>query len=230
MILRMILAVLLICASPMTWALGWVGNDLYGVPCHGLGQGFGPYDYNHPPSKAALYVVESHHFTRSVQQLDENHSDNHTSLIGNLDYTLRAFPNHPRALWAMIRLYLRHGRPNNPQSEYPPAECYLQRAIAFRPKDAVLYMLYGIYLHLAGMPDKAVPYYKKSLRLDPDSAEAQYNFGLLLVDQKKYTEALRHARKAYALGYPLPGLRERLRKAGHPLGERNAHKKDSASK
>lgn len=210
--------------------LPWVGDDLYGVPCHGKPGGFGPFDYNHPPTKRDLGMVEQYHFTPNVEALSKKNSVSHSSVVDDLDYTLRAFPNHHRALWAMIRLYLKEGRPDQPDSQFPPAECYLQRAIEFRPKDAVVYMLYGIYLQLAGFPDKSAGYYKKSLSLNPNSAETQYNYGLLLLDQKEYSAAVKHAKRAYALGYPLPGLRDRLRKAGYPLGGGSKGKKEPTNK
>lgn len=225
MLIRTILFVVLLCGPGLSWGLGWFGNDLYGEPCHGGAQGYGPFDYNDPKLQqrapgSPLWLVERAHFTPHVQLLMKGANPwNHSSNEKNLDYVLRAFPNHHKALWAMIRWYLDKGRPREALSKIPPAECYLKRAIHFRPKDPVVYMLFGIYLHLAGMPDKAATYYKKSLRLDPDSAEAHYNYGLLLVDEKKYKQALTQARRAYELGYPLPGLRTRLKQAGYILGE-----------
>lgn len=50
-----------------------------------------------------------------------------------------------------------------------------------------------------------------------ESAELQYALGLSYLDAKQYEEAREHARKAYELGYPLPGLRDKLRTAGYPL-------------
>jgi tetratricopeptide (TPR) repeat protein len=49
------------------------------------------------------------------------------------------------------------------------------------------------------------------------SAEINYFLGLVLLDLKDWDEAQARARKAYELGHPLPGLRDRLAKAGHPL-------------
>jgi tetratricopeptide (TPR) repeat protein len=49
------------------------------------------------------------------------------------------------------------------------------------------------------------------------SAEINYFLGLVLVDLKDYAGAREYARKAYTLGYPLPGLRDKLARAGYPL-------------
>ena len=42
-----------------------------------------------------------------------------------------------------------------------------------------------------------------------------YNIGLLLHDIKEYDKSLAHARKAYELGFELPGLRNKLKGSGH---------------
>ena len=49
------------------------------------------------------------------------------------------------------------------------------------------------------------------------SAELEYALGLSYFETKEYEAARRHARIAYKLGYPLPGLMNRLQKAGFPL-------------
>jgi tetratricopeptide (TPR) repeat protein len=46
------------------------------------------------------------------------------------------------------------------------------------------------------------------------SAEINYTLGLLYADQQRYDVARECARRAYALGYPLPGLMNRLKRAG----------------
>src|SRR6185369_7527476 len=53
-----------------------------------LGLGFGPFDYR-TASEKEKDVVESHHFTPDVASL---RSGSTSSLGGDLDYTLRAFP------------------------------------------------------------------------------------------------------------------------------------------
>jgi tetratricopeptide (TPR) repeat protein len=49
------------------------------------------------------------------------------------------------------------------------------------------------------------------------SPELKYFLGLVLFDMKDYEGARENARLAYELGYPLPGLRDKLARAGHPL-------------
>ena len=140
MLLRAVLFLFLLCGSNLSWGLGWFGEDLYGTPCHGRGQGYGPYDYNDPQLQKRipgdpLYLVEIAHFSNHVRLLMKgpNRRTNSPNW-SNLDYVLRAFPNHHPALWTMIRWYLNKGRPKASQSPIPPAECYLQRAISFAPK------------------------------------------------------------------------------------------------
>ncbi|HKR37529.1 MAG TPA: tetratricopeptide repeat protein [Steroidobacteraceae bacterium] len=47
------------------------------------------------------------------------------------------------------------------------------------------------------------------------SAEVKYNLGLLQVEAGKLDAAVDSARSAYELGYPLPGLKNKLQKLGH---------------
>jgi tetratricopeptide (TPR) repeat protein len=49
------------------------------------------------------------------------------------------------------------------------------------------------------------------------SAELHYFLGLTLIDAKNYEKAQEHARRAYELGYPLPGLANKLAAVGYPL-------------
>lgn len=204
-------------AAPTCYAIEFSGLDLNGRPCTGEHQGFGPFDYTNPQQvKKHLPIVEAYHFTPEVESLQAGKSGH---VIGDLDYTLRAFPNHHRALFALIRLAsdpsLR-SRKGMGQITTPP-ECYLQRAERFQPKDSAVQVLYGLYLHRLGKLEDAESHYRTAIRLEPRSSEAYYNLGLLLVDEERYVEAGPIARKAYELGYPLAGLRKRLADAGHPL-------------
>lgn len=212
------LAAGLLLMSSLSWGLGFDGVDLSGKPCTGGAQGYGPYDYTNPAHQGGnLSIVESHHFTPRVEQLQGGKS---SLLLNDLDYTLRAFPNHHRALFALIRFFTEPGHTMAGAGKLgSQPECYLQRALRFKPDDGKVSLLYGLYLHKLGKLTEAEPYYRAAVKEMPRSAEAHYNLGLLLTDMKRFDDALPEARKAYQLGYPLSGLRRRLAQAGHPLGK-----------
>lgn len=180
------------------------------IGCGTLSNPYGPYDYNNAYDRIhKLPIVEKFHFTRSVRMLEHGSSG---SLPGDLDYTLRAFPNHPYALYAMARWQLQHGDRAGPN--YYTAECYFKRAIKFRPKDGVVWMIYGIFLQRKGELEAALQKYLHAKKLIPKSPELDYNLGLLYVKLKKFAKARQFAELAYKGGYPLPGLRDKLKAAG----------------
>ena len=169
-------------------------------------------DYWHPRDDH-LKLVEQYHFGPEVEFLRAPLK----GLAANLDYTLRHFPNHPRALLAVSKLERRLG------GQYPQlktwtwhrsAECYFKRAIRLRPDDPNVYQLIAIDLHLKGSLDEALKAYKQAETLAPNSASNHYNLGLLYFDRENYDLAKTHAQKAYKLGYKLPGLREKLAQVG----------------
>jgi tetratricopeptide (TPR) repeat protein len=158
-------------------------------------------------------VVESTHFTEGIRTL---RSTRGASFIDNIDYTLRAFPNHHKALRTLIALDADKKKWRGRQrQEFPPPECYFQRAIRFKPQDSTVRALFGIYLHKKGHLREAVDQYQGALARRPNHPEIHYNLGLALVDLKRYEEALGHAEEAYSRGYPLPGLNDKLRRAGY---------------
>ena len=170
-----------------------------------------PLDYNDPADQYMIKInVERNHFTPEVEALIKGK----TGGIGpDLALTLRAIPNHYRALYAMSRWQLKNGLPANDDRIWP-VDCYFTRALLFKPEDPVIYMLYGIYLHKAGELDKSLEQYKKAEKYGPDLSELHYNMGLLYFDMKDYDKALLNAQKAYNHGYPLPGLRNKLMQIG----------------
>ncbi len=193
----------------------WVGQEFSGAPCDGQATGFGPFDYTNPTHvREKLAIVERNHFTSKVSSLQGGESG---GLLSDIDYTLRAFPNHHRALYTLIRLSTREALEQRLDQWRTPPECYLQRAVNFAPEDGRAHTLFGIYLHERGMHERAEAKYRRAIALQARAPEAHYNVGLLLLEMERYEEARRHARKAYSQGYPLPGLRRKLADAGHPL-------------
>lgn len=179
--------------------------------CGNLANAFGPFDYRDPVARAqSLSVVETHHFTPDVEALTGGISG---TVLGDLDYTLRAFPNHHRALAAVSRYFLRGGRAQ-PGAAIPSGDCYFKRALAFQPEDPMVRMLYAHFLAKSGDVKSAQEQYEAALRFDPDSPEVNYNAGLFYFGQKDFGRARELARVAYAGGYPLPGLKSKLEEAG----------------
>jgi len=142
-------------------------------------------------------------------------------VAGNLDYTLRAIPNHARALYAMGMWQLRL-REISMQDflntkiswEFKSAECYFKRAIMFMPEDGQVHLAFAMFRHKQGHPESALESYQEAIQLMPNSSSAHYSIGLLYIQRKDFASARKHAWKAYELGYPLPGLRNALQRRG----------------
>lgn len=197
----------------MSASAPWVGQTLNGIACSGNGQGYGPFDYTqrHKLPPINLSLVEGAHF----RPTDENHIEVHgRSIPGGLDYTLRAWPNHHRALLSAIRYQIKLNNKLIKEKLKPPAECYLQRAINFSPKDANSYSLYGYYLKKTGHLKQAKKRFKQALQLAPNNSKIEYSYSLLLIELKQYAEALDIAKKSYEHGKPPSGLRNKMIRMG----------------
>jgi tetratricopeptide (TPR) repeat protein len=186
------------------------------VDCGSLDNAYGPYDYTNADHRAnKIPIVDTNHFLPEIEALIRV-PNGLGSIMNNLDYTLRAVPNHHRAL-ASVALYSLRGMP---QESYRTADCYFDRALRFKPDDGVVHGIYASYLQRKGKFAEAETEYREALRLLPqDNSEVRYNLGLLysdpkFTDAKKLEQAKQYAIEAYTLGYPLRGLRNRLARAG----------------
>lgn len=176
--------------------------------CGPLENAFGPFDYRTAPADARS-MVERFHFTPKVEALRAGESG---TIGGDLDYTLRAFPNHPRALLAMTRLSEQTRSPRVAGAKYP-VECYFDRAIRFQPDDPQVRILYAHFLSRNQRAQEARRQLKAAESTDPADPQILYNLGLGYADIKDYDQALEYAHRAYAAGVTFPGLRERLIRA-----------------
>ena len=167
-------------------------------------------DYTNAEDRKDLSVVEQFHFSRAVETLTQGMTG---SLGGDISYTLEHFPNHHRALASMAKLGLRL-KSAQPHGARYTVSCYFERAIAFAPHDVTARMVYGSYLLATGQDAMALEQLDSASRLAPEQATIQYNLGLMYVKKKEYEKASAHAQKAYALGFPLPGLKNKLKAAG----------------
>ena len=176
--------------------------------CGDLKNGYGPFDYR--TNRAQLPVVEEHHFTPEIEALIRGNTG---SIGGDLNYTLRAFPNHPRALLAMMRLGEKLKTPE-PYGSHYSIECWFDRAVRFRPDDVIVRMLYSTYLGKQGRVADANKELGIAAAYAKDNAFTHYNIGLHYFDLKNYDQALVEAHKAIALGFPRTALRDRLQSVG----------------
>lgn len=169
-----------------------------------------PIDYNNAEEHNNIRLVERFHFTHEVETLQAGKNG---PLPGDLEYTLRHIPNHYRALYSMAEWQRLNPAPPA-GTQYLTADCYFERAFAFKPEDPLIYMIYGIYLHKKGDLANARAIYERGLGFKADNAELLYNLGLVLFDLKEYALAKERAVAAYSLGYPLPGLKHKLERVG----------------
>lgn len=168
---------------------------------------YGPFDYR-TATPYQRNLVESNHFTPEVERLISKKTGEFGHDIG---YTLRAFPNHPRALVAMQQLGEKE-KTDQPRGAPYSVECFFERAMRFQPRDPLIRLLYANYLIARGRmveAEKHMAYVAEISAADED-AFSLYNLGMLYFDIKKYDLARKYAQQAAALGLPRDGLKRRL--------------------
>jgi tetratricopeptide (TPR) repeat protein len=199
------------CLALLALSLNSAAGEVECGPVHRLG-GFGPFDYRDKANLSRnLPIVEQFHFTQNVENLIRGES---THVIGgDLSYTLRAFPNHHRALNAIVRLAARE-KTDQPRGSSVSVNCWFDRAIRWREDDGTVRMLYANYLVQAKKLDEAGKQYQAAEKLLPNSPNVAYNYGLYHFERKDYDKAREYAKKAYAKGFPLDGLKRKLMSVG----------------
>lgn len=189
--------------------------------CGPLRNGFGPFDYRpdrDPPTPGTgdhthkLGLVEGAHFTKEVELLIRGHRSGDDP-GGDIDYTLRAFPNHHRALLAVMR-YGEKKASKTPAKLTYAVECYFNRAIRFSPDDAIVRIIYATYLTKNKRTPEAIAQLEQATNIAGDNGFTHYNIGLAYFDMLNYGKALAQAHRAMGLGFERTQLRERLEKAG----------------
>jgi tetratricopeptide (TPR) repeat protein len=152
--------------------------------------------------------LDHYHVNLAVDELKTG--SHYRSIKDNLDFALRHSPNHQVALQTLVR----YDREGGKTWDFPETKCYLYWAQIFAPDDWAVWIVGGYYFWAKNNIARAERWYRQALELNPDSADAHYNLGLLYVQLSEYDKALVHAHAAYAAGYPLPGLRNKLERAG----------------
>ena len=175
--------------------------------CGPIANYYGPFDFR--IHQIYLPIVEKHHFTRLVEMLISGQE----GYIGaDIDYTLHAFPNHPRALISMTKLFERN-KSRIPEGVSLPLECYFDRAIRFTPNDTIVRILYSQFLTNANRPKEALQQLEAADFYAKDNAFSHYNIGMAYMDIREYEKALAQAHLAANLGFERDGLAKRLKDA-----------------
>lgn len=194
-------------------------QDLPG-DCGTLTRPWGPFDYRadryipettYRSHDKLLAIVEDAHFTKEVELLIRGKTSAPPG--GDIDYTLRAFPNHHRALLAMIALGEKT-KSDKPDLSRFTVECWVRRGITWRPDDNIVRMIYAKYLIKANRTDEAIAQLQIATNNANNNAFTFRNIGLLYLELKKYDEALDFAHKAMALGLNIQALMNPLKTAG----------------
>jgi Tfp pilus assembly protein PilF len=178
--------------------------------CGPLTNAYGPFDYR-KEREGKLHVVEAYHFTPNIENLIRGNSG---SLGSELNYTLRASPNHHRALMSMMRLVDRLKTEQPPGSDHT-MDCWFDRALRFQPDDTIVRMIFATYLAEHDRKAEAMAQLERATAAAADNAFTHYNIGLVYFDLKEYDKSLQQAHKAMAMGFQRTALREMLQKAGH---------------
>lgn len=182
--------------------------------CGGLssaasGVDFGPFDYRSPPAEK-LKMVQKFHFSPNVESLRRGESGR---LGADIDFTLRYFPNHTRALNSIVKLAQRE-KTNQPNGSRYSVDCWFDRAVRFAPDDAQVSILYGFWLLKKGERVLAIEQFEKASAAETRTGNVAYNLGLGYFEAREYDKALIAAHEAYAAGFNFPGLRNKLKNAG----------------
>jgi tetratricopeptide (TPR) repeat protein len=155
---------------------------------------------------ALIRKVELYHLEPATTKMQ---AGKYQYALGDVEFILRYFPNHPRGLALISELCDVKWRNTRCDSESA-----MRMAIEINPNASATYVVNGVHLQRRGRVPEAIQSYQRAIALDPRSANAHYNLGLIYLEQKQFDLANHHAQLAYALGMPYPALRDKLVQAG----------------
>jgi tetratricopeptide (TPR) repeat protein len=166
-----IISIILCLTSQLAHADNRCNMDLFN-------QGVGPWDFydarNSVPSGANpmgnLKRVTNRHLQPQIISLTGRVGKG--SIGKDIDYTLRAIPNHPIALDVASRFEVKLALKSSKTTRLfryekilKSAECYFRRAISLDPNRAQTYHIYGIHLHRHSKYKEAALKYRQAISL-----------------------------------------------------------------
>jgi tetratricopeptide (TPR) repeat protein len=129
-------------------------------------QGVIPRDYFDPRHRLELATVEKYHLTKETFWMEFNSRRYHYALK-ELEFVLRHFPNHPKAL-QLTELVAKMS--NQPHLAIP----YYEKAVTLFPQYAITHAQYGNYLVDTGQAEKGIKRLRRAMAIDPKLAVAYY--------------------------------------------------------
>lgn len=169
----------------------------------------GPWDYR--VDRQHLPLVENAHFMPQTERLIRGTSG--TKVGQDFDYTLNKFPNHARALLALIKLNQRYPDPTVTELPRPP-ECYFERAIRFAPDDLVVRMIYAQFLNWQKRSAEAMAQLNLVAEKGAGNPLTHRSLGLLFLEMGEHEKALEQAWALQALMPEITLLKDELLKRG----------------
>ena len=162
-------------------------------------------DYYEPINIDYLNKVTGAHVRKAEKRFKEG---KYEWVKTDIHYTLYRVPNHPEALQMYSVLSF-----NKQQRLITPKQVIsaFEKAIEYTPRQPNSYVLFGIHLHKMGDYNNAIKQYTLALEYSPDNTEAHYNVGLAYFEIENYEKSKMHAKSAYENGFPLNGLKNKLR-------------------
>lgn len=133
-------------------------------------------------------------------------------VIAETNYTLqRAESSHPMYS-KMLTLV---ARANFELDRRQEAFDILNKAIALHPDIPDAYAAFGVLLRRLDRREDARDVLARGVEHVEGNAELHYLLGLIQFELGDYVASHEQAKRAYRLGYPLPGLKRKLKAAGH---------------
>jgi len=125
-----------------------------------------PRDYFDPRYKTELATVEKYHLTKKTFWAEFESKRYHYAIL-ELEFVLRHFPNHPKAL-QLMELVAKMSK--EPHLAIP----YYEKAVRLFPQHAFTHAQYGNYLVDTGQAEKGIGRLQRAIEIDPKLTVTYY--------------------------------------------------------
>lgn len=149
---------------------------------------------------------------RASATVGQERESNLKRAVGEMAFTVRNIK--PEHQW-YPEIYVDYARANYIKGNKTETFTILNKLIASHPLHSLPYTALAYYLKRENRLEQAISILQNAPELLlNESAELNYFLGWYLMEAEKTEAALTHAKRAYALNYPVPTLRQRLAAKG----------------